>query len=60
MSEIALSVAFIGIILLIGVFLKILSDKKGYPLTLFLLLLEIKLQLSQINRGWVLILYLPG
>ena len=41
MSEIALSVAFIGIILLIGVFLKILSDKKGYPLTLFLLLLGI-------------------
>ncbi len=41
MSEIALSVAFVGVILLIGVFLKLLSEKKGYPLTLFLLLLGI-------------------
>jgi len=41
MSDIALSVAFVGVILLIGVFLKLLSEKKGYPLTLFLLLLGI-------------------
>jgi cell volume regulation protein A len=41
MSQVAFAVASIGIILLLGVFLKLLSERKGYPLTLFLLLLGI-------------------
>jgi cell volume regulation protein A len=41
MSEVAFSVAAIGLILLLGVFLKHLSEEKGYPLTLFLLLFGI-------------------
>ena len=39
MADVALAVATIGIIIILGVFLKLLSEKKGYPLTLFLLLL---------------------
>jgi cell volume regulation protein A len=41
MSQVAFAVASIGIILLLGVFLKLLSERRGYPLTLFLLLLGI-------------------
>jgi len=41
MSQVAFAVASIGIILLLGVLLKLLSERRGYPLTLFLLLLGI-------------------
>jgi cell volume regulation protein A len=41
MSQVAFSVAAIGLILLLGVLLKLLSERRGYPLTLFLLLLGI-------------------
>ena len=41
MSQVAFSVAAIGLILLLGVLLKLLSERRGYPLTLFLLFLGI-------------------